>query len=189
MSIFRRRNKRNPWSLMRHLVWPAMGWKRVVKYGAYRVGRIDGSANSIAIGVAWGVAVSFTPFYFLHIGIAVLGSWLMGGSMLAAAIGTLFLNPLTFPFISWLTYTVGRFFFPPVPNLYEMGKISIPDIMDNFYEIFMPLVLPMVFGGLVVGTLAWIVIFFVVRALVSRYRHIRLGQLERRDEDGKQSES
>ena len=71
MTIFRRKKKRDGWTVLRHLIWPATGWKRAIRYSAYRVRRIEGSANSIAVGVAWGVAVSFTPFYFLHIGIAV----------------------------------------------------------------------------------------------------------------------
>ena len=92
---------------MRNYFWPATGWKRAFKYGAYRIRRMDGSANSIAIGVDWGVAISFTPFYFLHIGLAVLGSWFMGGSLLAAAIGTLFLNPISFSSILNLEIELG----------------------------------------------------------------------------------
>ena len=103
---------------------------------AYRVRRIDGSPSGVAVGVAWGVAVSFTPFYFLHIGIAVAGSWLMGGSLLAAAIGTLFLNPLTFPIISWLTYSVGNYFLPRSTDIQVEQVPSMSYIFDNFSDFF-----------------------------------------------------
>jgi hypothetical protein len=120
--------------------------------------------------VAWGVAVSFTPFYLLHIGLAIVGSWFMGGSLLAAAIGTLFLNPLTFPFISLLTYSIGSYFLAPSANLEDMGVVSIGYIFhsfsasfegmevvpigyifDKFLEILMPFLLPMAVGGILVG--------------------------------------
>ena len=125
-------------------------------------------------GVAWGIAVSFTPFYFLHIGLAVVGSWFMGGSLLAAAIGTLFLNPLTFPFISLLTYSIGSYFLAPSADFEDMGVVSIGYIFDNFLEILMPFLLPMAVGGILVGIASWIVVFLSVRMLVSRYRVLRI---------------
>ena len=173
VSIFRRKERLGKLAILRHFVWPHTGWRRALKYSAYRVRRIDGSPSGIAIGVAWGVAVSFTPFYFLHIGIAVVGSWLMGGSLLAAAIGTLFLNPLTFPLITWLTYSVGNFFLPESPSLLPEQALSMRHLLDNFHEILAPYFLPMVLGGLVLGIFSWFIVFLVVRELISRYREHR----------------
>ena len=205
MSIFRRRRKRPISQTLRHYLWPKTGWVRSVKYVAYRLRRLKGSANSIAVGVAWGIAVSFTPFYFLHIGIAVVGSWFMGGSLLAAAIGTLFLNPLTFPFISLLTYSIGSYFLAPSASFEGMGVVSIGYIFDNlsaslegmsfegmgvvfiigyifdkFLEILMPFLLPMAVGGILVGIASWIVVFLSVRMLVSRYRELRIEKRRRK---------
>ena len=174
MSIFSRKQRLGKLAIIRHFVWPNTGWKRALKYGAYRVRRIDGSPSGVAIGVAWGVAVSFTPFYFLHIGIAVAGSWLMGGSLLAAAIGTLFLNPLTFPIISWLAYSVGDYFLPQSTDLQAEQVRSMSYIFDNFSEILAPFFLPMVLGGFVLGVISWFIVFLVVRELVSRYRKHRV---------------
>ena len=131
--------------------------------------------------MAWGVAVSFTPFYFLHIGIAVVGSWFMGGSLLGAAIGTLVLNPLTFPLIGWLTYNIGSYFLSPNHDFAGMGGLSITYIAENFSEIVMPFLLPMALGGILLGFVSWIIVFLVVRMLVSRYREIRIRKLKRKD--------
>ena len=199
MSIFRRRRKRPISQTLRHYLWPKTGWVRSVKYVAYRLRRLKGSANSIAVGVAWGIAVSFTPFYFLHIGIAIVGSWFMGGSLLAAAIGTLFLNPLTFPFISLLTYSIGSYFLDLSASFEGMGDVSIDHIFDNFsasfegmevvsigyifdtfLEILMPFLLPMAVGGILVGIASWILVFLSVRLLVSRYRELRIEKRRRK---------
>jgi len=193
MSIFRRRRRRPISETLRYYLWPRTGWIRSVRYVAYRLRRLKGSPDSIAVGVAWGVAVSFTPFYLLHIGLAVVGSWFMGGSLLAAAIGTLFLNPLTFPFISLLTYGIGSYFLAPSADFEGMGVVSIGYIFhsfsasfegmevvpigyifDKFLEILMPFLLPMAVGGILVGIVSWIVVFLSVRMLVSRYRELRI---------------
>jgi len=193
MSIFRRRRRRPVFETLRYYLWPRTGWVRSVRYVAYRLRRLKGSPDSIAVGVAWGVAVSFTPFYLLHIGLAVVGSWFMGGSLLAAAIGTLFLNPLTFPFISLLTYSIGSYFLAPSADFEDMGVVSIGYIFhsfsasfegmevvpigyifDKFLEILMPFLLPMAVGGILVGIASWIVVFLSVRMLVSRYRVLRI---------------
>lgn len=174
LSIFSRKQRLGKLAIIRHFVWPHSGWKRALKYSAYRVRRIDGSPSAVAVGVAWGVAVSFTPFYFLHIGIAVAGSWLMGGSLLAAAIGTLFLNPLTFPVISWVTYRVGNYFIPQSNTFQPDQMPSMGYIVDNFSEILAPYFLPMALGGLLLAIPCWVIVFLVVRGLISRYRGHRL---------------
>ena len=200
MSIFRRRRRRPIFETLRYYLWPRTGWVRSVRYVAYRLRRLKGSPDSIAVGVAWGVAVSFTPFYLLHIGLAVVGSWFMGGSLLAAAIGTLFLNPLTFPFISLLTYSIGSYFLAPSADFEDMGVVSIGYIFhsfsasfegmevvpigyifDKFLEILMPFLLPMAVGGILVGIASWIVVFLSVRILVSRYRELRIEKRRRKN--------
>ena len=199
MSIFRRRRRRPISQTLRYYLWPRTGWVRSVRYVAYRLRRLRGSPDSIAVGVAWGVAVSFTPFYFLHIGLAVVGSWFMGGSLLAAAIGTLFLNPLTFPFISLLTYSIGSYFLALSTSFEDMGDVSLGYIFDSFsasfegmevvslgyifdkfLEILMPFLLPMAVGGILVGIASWILVFLSVRMLVSRYRELRIEKRRRK---------
>ena len=71
---------------------------------------MNGSPHELALGLATGLALSFTPFIGLHALLAILISWIIGGSMAAAIIGTLFGNPWTFPFIWILTYEIGQFF-------------------------------------------------------------------------------
>ena len=71
--------------------------------------RIKGTPQALSLGLATGIAISFTPFIGLHAFLAILISWVIGGSMAAALIGTLFGNPWTFPFIWYLTFEIGQF--------------------------------------------------------------------------------
>ena len=70
---------------------------------------MKGSPRDLAAGLATGLAISFTPFIGLHALLAMFISWVIGGSMAAALIGTLFGNPWTFPFIWYFTFEIGQF--------------------------------------------------------------------------------
>ena len=84
-------------------------FSRTKKYISLSIKRMKGSPHELALGLATGLAWSFTPFIGLHALLAILISWIIGGSMAAAIIGTLFGNPWTFPFIWILTYEIGQF--------------------------------------------------------------------------------
>ena len=84
-------------------------FSRTKKYISVSLKRIKGSPQELSLGLATGLAVSFTPFIGLHALLAIFVSWIIGGSMAAALIGTLFGNPWTFPFIWYLTYEIGYF--------------------------------------------------------------------------------
>ena len=74
-------------------------FSRAKKYISLSIKRIKGSPQALSLGLATGVAISFTPFIGLHALLAMFISWVIGGSMAAALIGTLFGNPWTFPII------------------------------------------------------------------------------------------
>ena len=82
---------------------------RTKKYISLSIKRIKGTPQALSLGLATGIAVSFTPFIGLHALLALFISWVIGGSMAAALIGTLFGNPWTFPFIWYFTFEIGQF--------------------------------------------------------------------------------
>ena len=84
-------------------------FSRTKKYISLSIKRIKGTPQALSLGLATGIAVSFTPFIGLHSLLAIFISWVVGGSMAAALIGTLFGNPWTFPFIWYFTFEVGQF--------------------------------------------------------------------------------
>ena len=58
-----------------------MGWARAFTYWAHRVNRLPGSTYSLSAGIAFGAAISFTPFVGLHLVLA-LAAWVFAPILL-----------------------------------------------------------------------------------------------------------
>ena len=105
--MFRRRHKTSIAHRASDIVWPRLGWRRYMRYMLHRLARLPGTPHNIAAGFACGVAMSFTPLVGVHILLALFLSWLIGGSLFSAIIGTIVGNPWTFPFIWLWIYNLG----------------------------------------------------------------------------------
>ncbi len=139
---------------------------------------INSSLYSVSLGVAFGIAVAFTPFFGLQIVITLLLCFLfkanVAASMIAGAIG----NPITFPFIWFLDYKIGSLFFSNFiffddGFIYKIklliDAIKTYDrqiIMDSFY----PLFLPMLVGGIIIAFVFGILSYFITYNLLQRYK-------------------
>ncbi len=125
---------------------------RIIKLQKYRITKIKDFPESVAIGIAWGAAVSFTPLLGFHLIICYLGTWLMRGNLIAATVGTIIGNPWTFPFIFYLDYKIGTtIYFNSVEN-YEF-KVSF--FIENFRDLFYPTL----FGSVPIALVIWFVSF------------------------------
>lgn len=109
--MFKRRNPRTILQNIRELFWPSMGWIRACIYTKHRVLRLSDSARKIALGLAIGVGISFTPILGTHFIQAGLIAYLLRANFLAALIGTFAGNPWTFPFMWWAGISLGAFIF------------------------------------------------------------------------------
>jgi len=88
------RKKPKTWSeTIRLSLWPRHSWSRSAKYVSKRVLRLTASPHAIG----------------LHFIIAFVVAYIIAGNFLAAASGTFFGNPITFPFIWASTYNLGNF--------------------------------------------------------------------------------
>lgn len=94
---FRKSAKTKRTRLMRWYLWTK-----------YKFLRLSGTPHTIAVGLAWGGAISFLPFLGIHIACACALTWIMRGNLIAATLGTLLGNPWTFPIFFWLDYKIGR---------------------------------------------------------------------------------
>jgi uncharacterized protein (DUF2062 family) len=173
--LFGRRYRLPTWKRVRELIWPRAGIRRAAKYVAHRVRRLPGTPSSIAAGFACGAAVSFTPFIGLHFimgaGLAVL----MGGNVIASAIGTTVGNPWTFPFIwSWI-FTLGRWILGQGDGAALPADLSLTWIFDHPWEVLYP----MVIGGLPTAIVAWFIFFWPCYKAVQRYQASRRARRER----------
>lgn len=94
---------------LRDAIWPRMGIRRYITYLKTKVLRLSASPHAVAAGVASGAAVSCFPFVGLHFILGFVLAYFVRGNMLAAAIGTAWGNPLTFPIMFTASYQLGQF--------------------------------------------------------------------------------
>ena len=78
--------------------------------------RLSDTPHAVALGFAIGVFTAVTPFLGTHMVMAALLAWVIGGSVVAALLGTFVGNPLTYPLFWYSTYEVG--------NLMLRGEVS-----------------------------------------------------------------
>ena len=129
---------------------------RIIKLQKYKITKIKDFPESVAVGMAWGVAVSFTPLLGFHLIICYLGTWLMKGNLIAATVGTIIGNPWTFPFIFYLDYKIGTTIFLNRIDYYEF-KISF--FVENFESLFYPTLL----GSIPLALVMWFLTFYTCR--------------------------
>ena len=81
--------------------------RRFLSYYKLKLARLPASSYAISAGFACGSMVSFTPLLGFHFVLAVVFSYLLRANYIAALIGTIVGNPISFPFIWGLIYKVG----------------------------------------------------------------------------------
>ena len=171
--MFKRRHHPHWVSRLREWVWPRSGWHRVGRYLIHRLARVEGCPEYIACGMAFGVAVSFTPFIGLHFLLAAALAWIFGGSVIASAFGTIIGNPWTFPFIWLIIYRIGATFLGS-PDL-ALEEMDWNFLKANFSDVLWP----MMVGAIPLCTGSWCVTYFVVRHLIAAYQRRRRAAIGR----------
>ena len=129
-----------------------LNYFRLFKFLKYKILRLKDLPDPIAVGLAWGAAVSFTPLLGFHIIICFLGTYLMKGNLLAAAAGTIIGNPWTFPIFFFISYKLGSIFYE---NNIVNFEINISFWMENFEQIFIPTLI----GSIPLSIFAWIITY------------------------------
>lgn len=166
--LFKRRSPANLWQRTRAALWPRKGFWRPPLYLYHRTVRLRATPHAIAMGIAAGVAVSWTPFIGFHFASAFALAFLLGGNFFAAALGTAFGNPFTFPFIWLLTWRFGNSLLGR--SSFERDHIDLVGLVKTFdlADIWKPLLEPMAVGAIVPaivsGALFYGLTFFAVKA-------------------------
>ncbi len=163
-----------PWpDRIRGWLWPRSGWRRAGSYLVKRIHRLPGSPHSIAAGLACGVAVSFLPLIGLHLLGALALAWLLRGSLLAAAIGSLVGNPWTLPLMLASDYRLGTFMLG-WPQL-RLAGLSWEGVAEDFWLVFWP----MLVGAVPLAVLTGLASYAVLRPLIGRVQERRRRRIAR----------
>ncbi|TRD23107.1 DUF2062 domain-containing protein [Palleronia caenipelagi] len=197
--MFKRRPPRNKADSLARAVWPRGGWIRALRYMAFRIRRLPDSAHKIARGIACGIFACFTPFFGLHIFVAMALAWAVGGNILAALLATMFGNPITLPIIAGISIEFGNRILgnPDALALSEVfeafslvwgelwtnaGALIGPDPMVwSDTNAFLELVfLPYLVGGLIPGLIAATLAYLLSQPLIKAYQAARRKRLAAR---------
>jgi uncharacterized protein (DUF2062 family) len=173
--IFKRRNRPSFGLRVREALNPRKGWRRGFEYIGRRVQRLPDTPHRIALGFACGVMASFTPFFTLHIFVAIGLALAARANAVAAALGTLFGNPLTFPLIAASALGVGGWVLGGTQA--EAAAFSVGQVFSDFGRFFDTLFLPYLVGGIAPGMLASTVAYLVLRPIVAAYQDRRRSKL------------
>jgi uncharacterized protein len=187
--LFRRRRGPTLSQRMQSLLWPRRGLKRGWQYLWHRMTRISATPHTIALGAAAGAFVSFTPLMGLHFALAGLIAFLLGGSIVASAIGTAVGNPLTFPFIWLASYNLGALLLGhrqrtsltiDLPDNMLIFLFSEPRLVWRaFWSAIDPFLIPMMVGGVPLGLLCGLAVYFLVRSAVGGYQRRRQARIRK----------
>ena len=94
---------------------------------------------------------------------------LIRGNFVAALLGTIVGNPITFPFIWGLIYKVGAFVTSSKQN--ELNQeINFDMIITQTYDIF----LPMLLGGAILAIPVWLTTYLLTHSFVSSYKKSKI---------------
>ena len=189
--LFGRKNPAGWGETLRVWLWPRRSWSRSAKYVGKRVLRLTASPHAISAGVAAGVFASFTPFLGFHFLIAFAVAYIIAGNFIAAATGTFFGNPLTFPFIWASTYKLGTFILSgerAAANGYQLSSLADADFMDLGFggiwqlllSVWHPVIKPMLIGAVPIGVVFAIVAYLLTRWASNVFRRARLRRREKK---------
>ncbi|MEO1638445.1 MAG: DUF2062 domain-containing protein [Pseudomonadota bacterium] len=212
--VFKRRDRRATWQVVREFVYPRGGWTRAFEYVKHRLRRLPDTPAKISRGIWAGVFVCFTPMFGLHFVVAAILAKLMRGNIVAALMATFFGNPLTFPAIGYVSITLGSWMLGmPHGSIDRLGQKFANagyDIWANFLAIFTPakmhweglrlfyddVFFPYLVGGIIPGLITATGIYYLAMPVIGAYQKRRkavlrakLDQLgKRRRPDGETEE-
>lgn len=195
--MFQRRIKLSSLDRIRNIVWPRSGWRRSLRYSAYRIARLPGTPHSIASGFAIGAAVAFMPIMGVHFILSAIFSMVTRSSVAASLLGTLVGNPWTFPFIWLWLYTFGNWILglnSSVDSLHlnitvvwdfvilgvnYLGTGIILNhwntgdqmMLEKFWYSIKEIIWPMTVGCIPTSLIIWILFYFPIYRAIVMYRN------------------
>lgn len=195
--VFRRRDRRSIWRVISDFVYPRGGWGRAFEYVKHRVRRLPDTPVKISRGIWAGIFMTFTPFFGLHIVLAMVLAKVMRGNILAAVMATFFGNPLTFPPISVGALNIGYYLLgthgheTASQSMGEKFSAAGYDLWHNFTAIFTAekadwrglavfyddVFLPYLVGGIIPGVICATLAYMLSVPLITAYQNRRRKKL------------
>lgn len=153
------------------MIWPPSGFKRGLIYLKHRLIRLPANNRSVAMGLAIGCVISWTPTMPFQILQCFFLCLVLRANFLAAVIGTVIGNPWTFSFLFYVSYVTGKV----ILTAAGFGELMTVDV--NLINILKNLVLypkevwwPSVFGGYILAVITLPAYYYAFYYLVKAER-------------------
>jgi uncharacterized protein (DUF2062 family) len=180
--MFKRRKKLKLSFRIRQLLWPHMGFKRLVKYFTLRIVRLAHAPEPLARAIACGITVSFFPIFGVHALMGVAIAFAIRANIIAAAAATLIIPPVVMPLIFSLDFLVGRkvlryFGFFGQGSEAEFVQNAMQetetwtDHFDYLFEHFRDFFLPAFTGSFIFMILVWPATYMAAHKLIEVLEH------------------
>ena len=132
---------------------------------------IADTPHSIAFGSAIGIFFGFTPLWSLKTLLSIAVAWVCRCNKIAAAIAVT-LHDIILPFmpaIYWWEYKIGYWILHGVlPQRIRIMRIAMHDYLH--WKAFVRIIWPTLAGSLLLAVPSALVVYFLMRMLVSRAR-------------------
>ncbi len=172
--LFKRRESESMAEKLRVHLWPRRSFVRSYRYVGHRLRRLKASPHAIALGFAIGAFSAVPPFFGVHIALAVAVAWFLGGSMVAAILGTFMGNPLTYPLFWYSTYEMGTLMLGGESNgPHDLSASFLGGSLEQIWPILKPMSLGAMPIGLTIAALCYVVVKMMVEAYQDRRRRER----------------
>ncbi len=143
-----------------------------------RLSRLKACPHKISLGFAAGAFASFLPLVGLHFVIAAAVAFVVRGSIIASAVGTVVGNPITFPMIWYATYKIGVAFTGQHPS-HDPNNIGFPTelginagslsgLWQTIEETFWPMLIGALPLGLLCGSGCYLLVYLSLREIRRR---------------------
>jgi uncharacterized protein (DUF2062 family) len=138
-------------------------WEKRIKH----ILTLDNHPGHIAAGFAVGVFISFTPFFGLHIILAIIAAFLLRLNKVTCITGACVNTPMTVPAVMVASYQLGNLVMGnPGGELRLKQELSFEYAMLLLDTRGMPLLI----GASIMGAIASVAAYFLCYYLVVRFR-------------------
>lgn len=164
--------------------------RRIERFFIYRVLHVDDTPHRIALGVAIGIFVTWTPTIGLQMVLTIALATLLRANKFVGVPFVWISNPATL-WLYYPNYKVGRWMLPgdyPEPDFLKAIVLTggWPERIRTFWETTSEILAPLWIGSIVVALVLGAITYVVIRYAVVNYRNrLELRRLRRRRAAGR----
>lgn len=153
------------------LLWPSMGWRAFARYLVLQVLRLADNPHKVALGVAVGIFVSWTPLLGFHNLLIVILCWICGASILAGLASAFLGNPWTLPLMWWSAYELGQrvLGLHHVKVLKVLESLTFHKLWAHLWPLLKLVFLPTMLGAVILGFVSGAVSYWLTLVMMRAY--------------------